>query len=306
MRYPPVRPPRASTWSIDRTTTRGATALFRADPAEPGDDDRDRDRADRADADRFRQQRAHRHLSDDRNHEQPFEHRDERPDEECQRLRARRGRIAEDEHHRLNGDSADQVPGGEPEMSTGRSRDGDRDLRQRARNREQDHAAERLAEVVAPVDRVGRLRKCDPGDPRDGGRSSEDPDQDGCGERADRRGRSTLAGDARDTAAPRRRAADPTVRRRPRTGGCSGGFRDRSRRRRSARSWLRRPNFRLQRLEPQAEQKTFANPSGGSKAARSSWPWRMRSEPGSSLACGEAEEPVRRWQRLQWHQRIRR
>jgi hypothetical protein len=55
-------------------------------------------------------------------------------------------------------------------------------------------------------------------------------------------------------------------------------------------------------LEPQAEQKTFANPSGGSNVCRSSSPWRMRSDPGASRPCRDPEVPVRRWQRVQWHQ----
>jgi phosphohistidine phosphatase SixA len=49
-------------------------------------------------------------------------------------------------------------------------RDRDRDLGQRPGNREQDDAAERLAEIETAVDRVGRLREGCPGDPgRDSG-----------------------------------------------------------------------------------------------------------------------------------------
>ena len=55
-------------------------------------------------------------------------------------------------------------------------------------------------------------------------------------------------------------------------------------------------------LEPHEEQNTFAKPSGGSQARSSSSPSRMRNDPVASRACGEAELPVRRWQRVQWHQ----
>jgi hypothetical protein len=55
-------------------------------------------------------------------------------------------------------------------------------------------------------------------------------------------------------------------------------------------------------LEPHEEQKTLAKPSGGSQERRRSSPWTMFSDPVASLACGEPEEPVRRWQRVQWHQ----
>jgi hypothetical protein len=55
-------------------------------------------------------------------------------------------------------------------------------------------------------------------------------------------------------------------------------------------------------LEPHAEQKSFEKPSGGSHARRSSSPWRIRTDPGFARACGDADEPVRRWQRVQWHQ----
>ncbi len=56
--------------------------------------------------------------------------------------------------------------------------DRDRDLRQSPGDREQDHPAERLAEVVAPVDRIGRLRELDACDPGDGGRRREDADEE--------------------------------------------------------------------------------------------------------------------------------
>ena len=60
--------------------------------------------------------------------------------------------------------------------------------------------------------------------------------------------------------------------------------------------------LRLHMLEPHAEQKNFEKPSGGSHARRSSSPWRIRTDPGFARACGDADEPVRRWQRVQWHQ----
>ena len=60
--------------------------------------------------------------------------------------------------------------------------------------------------------------------------------------------------------------------------------------------------LRLHMLEPHALQKTLANPSGGSHACSSSSPSRIWSVPGYARACGEADEPVRRWQRVQWHQ----
>ena len=46
--------------------------------------------------------------------------------------------------------------------------------------------------------------------------------------------------------------------------------------------------LRLHMLEPHAEQKTFAKPSGGSQARRSSSPWRIRSEPGRDAALDRA------------------
>jgi hypothetical protein len=46
--------------------------------------------------------------------------------------------------------------------------------------------------------------------------------------------------------------------------------------------------------EPQVEQKTFENPSGGSYERSNSSPARMRSDPGAILADAEAAVPVRR------------
>jgi hypothetical protein len=51
---------------------------------------------------------------------------------------------------------------------------------------------------------------------------------------------------------------------------------------------------------PHAEQKTFEEPSGGSKEASSSSPLMIRTEPGAALAEIDAAPPVRRWQRVQW------
>jgi hypothetical protein len=58
--------------------------------------------------------------------------------------------------------------------------------------------------------------------------------------------------------------------------------------------------WRLHIAEPQAEQKTFEYPSGGSNERRSSSPATMCSEPGAIRADADAAVPVRRWQRLQW------
>ena len=107
-------------------------------------------------------------------------HGHERADEEAQRLLARGDGVADHEHHRLHGDAADQVAGGEAEVALRRGGDGDRDLGQAAGDREQDDAAERLAEPEAPVDDVGRLRQRGAGDP-DGDRAGrEDESEQGC------------------------------------------------------------------------------------------------------------------------------
>jgi hypothetical protein len=71
-------------------------------------------------------------------------------------------------------------------VAGGRGRDRDRDLGQRSRDRQENDPAERLAEVEAAVDDVGRLRERDPGDPgRDGG-DGEDADELDRRERSDR------------------------------------------------------------------------------------------------------------------------
>src|SRR5438094_7538731 len=56
----------------------------------------------------------------------------------------------------------------------------------------------------------------------------------------------------------------------------------------------------LHSAPPQAEQKCFETPSGGSYARISSSPERIRSEPGAIRALAAAAVPVRRWQRVQW------
>ena len=82
------------------------------------------------------------HLADHEHHGQALDDRHERPDEERERLLAGRGRVAHDEHERLDGDPADQVAGREPEVALARRRHRDRDLGQAAGDREQDHPAQ--------------------------------------------------------------------------------------------------------------------------------------------------------------------
>ena len=58
--------------------------------------------------------------------------------------------------------------------------------------------------------------------------------------------------------------------------------------------------LRLQSAEPQAEQNTFGNPSGGSYDREQLLARKIRSEPGTIRADADAAVPVRRWQRVQW------
>ena len=57
--------------------------------------------------------------------------------------------------------------------------------------------------------------------------------------------------------------------------------------------------LRDQSAPPHAEQKSFANPSGGSKERTSSSPTVTRSEPGTTRPEIAAAVPVRRWHRVQ-------
>ncbi len=71
-------------------------------PAEPGDDDRDRRRAERADRVARGQERPQQHLADHEHHGQALDHRRERADQERERLLAGCDRVAHDEHERLD------------------------------------------------------------------------------------------------------------------------------------------------------------------------------------------------------------
>ena len=64
-----------------------------------------------------------------------------------------------------------------------RRADGDRDLGQVGRNREQDHAAQGSAEVQALSQDVGVVRQLDPGDPDHDGGDDEDQEKDQRGQR---------------------------------------------------------------------------------------------------------------------------
>src|SRR5207248_8223092 len=83
-----------------------------------------------------------------------------------------------EEHERLDRDAADQVADGQVEVARERGGGGDRDLRQAARDREEDQAAELLAETEADIERVGRLREEDSGGPGGGARRDEDNDEE--------------------------------------------------------------------------------------------------------------------------------
>ena len=141
------------------------------DADDPDDDDPERGRADPpADRGRRLQQRAHLHAGDDEDDEQCLEHRRQPPDEVRERPRRPDGEVAEEQHHRLDGDAADQVPGGERQVPRGGGRDRDRELRKRSGDREQDQSAELVAQPEPRVQRVGRLREGDARDPGGGRR----------------------------------------------------------------------------------------------------------------------------------------
>jgi len=57
--------------------------------------------------------------------------------------------------------------------------------------------------------------------------------------------------------------------------------------------------LRAQSRLPQTEQKQSPPPYDFHSFTSSS-PWRIRREPGTIRASGEAPVPVRRWQRVQW------
>ena len=84
------------------------------------------------------------------------------------------GEVADEQHHRLDGDAADEVPRGELEVPLQGRRDRDRELRQAAGDREQDQPADLVAEPEPRVERVRRLREQDAGRPRRAGRAEED------------------------------------------------------------------------------------------------------------------------------------
>ena len=85
--------------------------------------------------------------------------------------------VADHEHERLHGDAADEVARGDTQLAFGDRRDRDRQLGQAAGDREEDHAAERLAELEAIVQGVGCSREIEPGNPRRDRSRGEDGDQ---------------------------------------------------------------------------------------------------------------------------------
>ncbi len=130
------------------------------EPERPDDDDPERRRAEAVEDLRRRlQQRAHQHARDDERDEQPLEHRAERTDEERQRPLAADDDVADDQHHRLDGDPADQVAGREAEVAARRGRHRDRELGQAPGDREEQQSAELLAQIEARVEGVGRFRE---------------------------------------------------------------------------------------------------------------------------------------------------
>jgi hypothetical protein len=91
-----------------------------------------------------------------------------------------RGRPEQDQHERLHRDSAKQVSRRQREIPPDRCLCGDRELGQRSRQAQEEHAADRFAEVEAVVEDVGRPREvpaCDPS-----GRASGHKDRKQCAE----------------------------------------------------------------------------------------------------------------------------
>ena len=101
---------------------------------DPDDDDPERGRVDDA-ADRRRrlEERAHLDPCDEDDHEQPLEHGRQPADEIRQRPLRPDDEVADEQHHRLDRDAADQVSRRELEVSLRRRRDRDRELRQASR-----------------------------------------------------------------------------------------------------------------------------------------------------------------------------
>ena len=130
------------------------------DADDPDDDDAEGGGVDAA-ADRRRglEERPPLDSGDDDDHEQPLEHGRQPADEVRERALRPDGEVAHEQHHRLDRDAADEVPGCELEVSLCRGGDRDRQFRQAAGDREQDQAAERVAEPEPGVERVRRLRE---------------------------------------------------------------------------------------------------------------------------------------------------
>ncbi len=124
------------------------------------------------------EQRPHLHAGHHEDDEQPLEHRRQPSHEIRERARRPDGEVADEQHHRLHRDAADQVPGGECEVARGRGRDRDRELRQRSGEREQDQPAELVAQPESRVECIGRLREQDARSPGRGRGSEEDQDEE--------------------------------------------------------------------------------------------------------------------------------
>ena len=176
MGHPAVRSPGLAAGHRDLPGLVLAHPVDEEDAREPGHHDPDGGRTDTADRHRLGQDRAHQHDRHDDDHHRAFEDRDERTDEVAQRSVAADGAIAHGEDHGLDRDAADEVSGRHVEVALRDRGNGDGDLGQAARYREQDDAAERFAEMQAIVE--GCRGPGEGGTREPGGHAADDEDRD--------------------------------------------------------------------------------------------------------------------------------
>ena len=171
-------------------------AIDEPDADDPEDGDQERGRLDPREERVAGELRAHDRDREHEDHEQPLEPEHERRRPRSQRRLPADRDVEDDEHDGLDRDPAEDVPDRDPEAVRERRRDDDRDLRQVRRDREQDRAAERLAQAEPRVEHVRRARKVDARDP-DGARGDGE-DQD---ERGEAQAREQRFGQLKDSSA---------------------------------------------------------------------------------------------------------